>query len=251
MSEIITAIVIDDESRARSLMRDMLRETCPEVQVLADSPDLPNGVKAIHKFKPNLVFLDIEMPGHSGLELMEFFDEEDVDFSVIFTTAYHEYAIQAFKLSAVDYLLKPIVSSDLAAAVARYKRRQGQSNLPNLLQMTRATNNAKIAVPSGSAVKFIEKQKIVYLKADSSYTELILDDGSTIVVSRTLKNFEDALLDDPQFFRCQKSYLINLNCVTEYRKADGGSIVLNGKYEVSISPEKVGEFLEKVNFIRR
>lgn len=251
MSEIITAIVIDDESRARSLLRDMLQEACPEVQILADCPDLPHGVKAIHKFKPQLVFLDIEMPGHSGLELMEFFDEAEVQFSVIFTTAYHEYAIQAFKMSAVDYLLKPISSSELAAAVARYKKRQGQSNLPNLLQMTRGVHNSKIAVPSGSAVKFIEKESIVYFKADSSYTEIILDDGNTIVVSRTLKNFEDALLDDPQFFRCQKSYLINLHCVTEYRKADGGSIVLKDKYEVSISTDKVAEFLEKVNFIRR
>jgi two-component system LytT family response regulator len=251
MRDYITAIVIDDESRARSLLRDMLLDCCPEVRVLADCPDLPSGVKAIHKFKPQLVFLDIEMPGHSGLELLDFFDADEVGFSVIFTTAYHEYAIQAFKLSAVDYLLKPIGTNDLVAAVALYKRRNGQSNLPNVSLMAQSSNSAKIAVPSGSAVKFIDKQAIVYLKADSSYTEVMLADGSHVVVSRTLKNFEDALQGDAQFFRCQKSYLVNLHCVTEYKKSDGGTLLLNGKHEVPISPDKVQEFLDKVHFIKR
>ena len=109
----ITAVIIDDEPNARILLREMLKLACPQVEVVAECADLPNGVKALRKLKPMLVFLDIEMPGHSGLELMDFFDEEEVGFSIIFTTAYHEHAIQAFKLNAVDYLLKPMEISDL------------------------------------------------------------------------------------------------------------------------------------------
>jgi two-component system LytT family response regulator len=113
------AIIVDDENKARQLLRAMLSDLCPNVEVVADCDDLPNGVKAIKRHSPDLVFLDIEMPGHSGLELLDFFNDDEVNFNIIFTTAYDHYAIQAFKLSAVDYLLKPLSPKDLVEAVER------------------------------------------------------------------------------------------------------------------------------------
>ena len=110
---IYKAIVIDDEKRARTLLKGMIDELSLGVQVVELCEDLPDGVKAIRKHKPDLIFLDIEMPGHSGLELLDFFDEQEINFSIIFTTAYNQYAVQAFKLSAIDYLLKPIAVNEL------------------------------------------------------------------------------------------------------------------------------------------
>src|SRR5574344_1957550 len=111
------AILIDDEKRARMNLSILLDENCPQIEIVAECENLPEGIKAIRRLKPDVVFLDIEMPGHSGLELLDFFDEHEVDFSIVFTTAYNEYAIQAFKLSAVDYLLKPINPDELVRAV--------------------------------------------------------------------------------------------------------------------------------------
>jgi two-component system, LytTR family, response regulator len=247
----ITAVIIDDEPNARMLLREMLKMTCPDVQVLEECPDLPHGVKALRKLKPMLVFLDIEMPGHSGLELLDFFNEDEVDFSIIFTTAYHAYAIQAFKLNAIDYLLKPLDAGDLEAAVARYVRRQGVSNIAQVRQMSQQAQQRKIAVPSGTTLKFLEPDQIVYLKADNTYTEIVLVDETKLVVSRTLKNFEEALADDKNFFRCHKSYIVNMLHVTQYNKSDGGSLLLRNKYEVGIAQDKVQEFLERVSFIKR
>lgn len=247
----ITAIIIDDEANARMLLREMLKMACGQVQVVAECADLPNGVKSIRKLKPQLVFLDIEMPGHSGLELLDFFDEDEADFSIVFTTAYHQYAIQAFKLNAVDYLLKPLEMTELEATIARFIKRQGVSNASQVRQMSLLTQQRKIAVPSGTTLKFIEPSQILYLKADNTYTEMYLLDGSKQVVSRTLKNFEDALADDKSFFRCHKSYIVNVAFVTQYNKSDGGSLVVQDKTDLPISQDKVQEFLDLMSFIKR
>lgn len=248
----IKAIIIDDEARARTLLNKMLEEYCPDVEVLADCADLPNGVKAIRKLKPELVFLDIEMPGHSGLELLEFFDEDDVDFSIIFTTAYNQYAIQAFKLSAVDYLLKPISPADLENAVDRFTKRNNidKSVLGNLRESLKPQVQ-KIAVPEGNAIKFIELDNVLYFKADSSYTEIYFTDGGKIIISRTLKNIEEALNGNPDFLRSHKSYLINMKYVSNYVKSDGGYIVIKDKHEIPITSDKVDELLEYASFVRR
>lgn len=113
-------IIIDDEPKARALLEAIIKDYCPQLQLMALCEDLPSGVKAIKKYQPSLVFLDIEMPGHSGLELLDFFNEEEVNFNVIFTTAYDEYAIRAFRFSAIDYLLKPIQHTQLVEAVDRF-----------------------------------------------------------------------------------------------------------------------------------
>lgn len=249
----IKAIIVDDELRARTLLKGLLAEFCKDVEVVADCDNLPNGVKAIRKHRPDIVFLDIEMPGHSGLELMEFFNEDEAGFSIIFTTAYNQYAVQAFKLSAIDYLLKPIEPEELENAVNRYKKRNhtDKANMNLLMESLKGNTANKIAVPASNGTKFIELSTIIYLRAENTYTEILTNDDKKILVSRTLKNFEEALSSNPKFFRSHKSYIVNTDYITDYIKSDGGYLVMDKKYEVSISTDKVQDFLEMSIPIKR
>ncbi len=249
----IKAIIIDDETRARSLLAKMLKEYCSDVEVIADCEDLPNGVKAIRKHKPDLVFLDIEMPGHSGLELLDFFDENEINFSIIFITAYNSYAIQAFKLSAVDYLLKPVEPGDLENAVERYKRRttKDRNSIVTLKENLKDDALDKIAVPDSNSVRFLNLEDILFFKADNTYTEIFFLDNNKLVISRTLKNIEDTLTGTAQFFRCHKSYIVNMKYLTDYVKSDGGYLVIKGKHNIPVSPDKVADLLNQAAFVKR
>jgi two-component system LytT family response regulator len=242
------AIIVDDENKARQLLRAMLADLCPQVEVVADCDDLPNGVKAIKRHSPDLVFLDIEMPGHSGLELLDFFNDDEVNFNIIFCTAYDNYAIQAFKLSAVDYLLKPISGKDLVEAVERTSRLQERDNsrIQMLRHQLQGDSAGKLAVPHLNGLRFLAFDEILYLRGERAYTSIVCRDGTTITASRNLKHFEDLLSSNKDFFRCHRSFIINLTYVKEYVRTDGGHVVLEGKIEVSISPDRVDALLERV-----
>lgn len=243
----IKAIIIDDEKMARTLLNGLLARYCPDVEVLEACADLPSGVKAIHKHKPDLVFLDIEMPGHSGLELMDFFDEKLTTFRIIFTTAYSQYAIQAFKLSAVDYLLKPIESEDLMQAVEHYKKQNEHVDYKILkANLAAGASNQKIAVHSMQSTKYIELKDLLFCKADCSYTDFYLKDGQKFKASKGLKYYEELLADHSHFQRCHKSYLVNLNHVTEHVKTDGGHLVVNREHNVPIASERSQYILKKL-----
>jgi len=163
------AILIDDEIQARKLLQNLILNFLPDVEVVAECGDLPNGVKAIRKHKADLVFLDIEMPGHSGLELLDFFSPEELTFSVIFTTAYSQYAIRAFKLNAIDYLLKPLDPEEVVAAVGRArKQKTTREQLAGLKQAGENQSYARIAVPVGQSLHFVDLSNVVYFKADNS-----------------------------------------------------------------------------------
>jgi len=245
----IKAIIVDDEPMARQLLNGMLNTVCPNVEVLELCSNLPEGVKAIRKLKPNLIFLDIEMPGHSGLELLDFFDENEVDFSIIFTTAYNHYAIRAFKLSAIDYLLKPLDEEAIKDAVERYERNVIKKTDFSTLR-TNLNQNAskKLAIHTISSVRFVELNQIVYLKADGSYTQITLSNDEKITSSKNLKHFEQILADSTEFMRSHKSYIMNVNFITSYVKTDGGSFILNNTHEISVSPGKIEEILSKLSF---
>lgn len=249
----IKAIIIDDEERARILLKGMLKEFVNDVEVIEECKDLPNGIKAIKKHSPDLVFLDIEMPGHSGIELLDFFNDNEVNFDIIFTTAYNQYAIKAFKLSAIDYLLKPIEIEELQQSIERYKIKQKRQQLDYLAlrENLSSSTNERIAIPIGNAIKFIEPSSIMCLKADSSYSEIYLEDSTKLIVSRTLKNFEEVLNSANGFLRCHKSFLVNVNFITDYVKSDGGYVVLKGGMELSISSEKTAELLEMMKLVKR
>lgn len=244
------AIIIDDEKRARVSLSLLLKEFCPEVSIIAECENLPEGVKAIRKLQPDVVLLDIEMPGHSGLELLDFFDEKEINFSIIFTTAYNEYAVQAFKLSAVDYLLKPIVPEELVNSIARVEK-QKHVQYKTLAENLNQGSFQKIAVPSGSSLVVITISDIIYIKGEGSYSELYLKDKTKLLVSRNLKNFEETLLKDSRFLRAHKSYIVNFENIVSYNKSDGGWLEMENGVTIPVSSEKCSVILERMNIIKR
>lgn len=250
------AILIDDEKRARLNLSILLDENCPQVEIVAECENLPEGVKAIRRLKPDVVFLDIEMPGHSGLELLDFFDENEVDFSIVFTTAYNEYAIQAFKLSAVDYLLKPINPEELLQAVQRVERQKMKTENYQLLKSSiKSESFEKIAVPSGNLILFLNLNEIIYIKGEGAYSDVFLQDKTKHTVSRNLKNFEEIICPsnccNKNFVRVHKSFIVNLDFVKAFNKSDGGSLDLVTGQQIPVSLEKSTAILEKIQLIRR
>lgn len=246
-------IIIDDEPPARTLLRGMIGKYFPEFEVVADCENLASGVLAIKAYKPDLVLLDIEMPGRSGLEIMDYFKSEEVDFGIIFTTAYNQYAIKAFKLSAVDYLLKPLGVEDLEESLNRFKirRSQGANDLAALKGiMNPGSPISKLAIPSSNSLLFIDLETIRFFKADSSYTEIHYGDGQKQIVSRTLKNFEEALEGHPLFFRCHKSYMVNLKNVDAFVKSEGGYLMVDEE-RIPISSDRVSSLLELHKLVKR
>lgn len=244
------AIIIDDEKRARVSLSLLLNEYCPEIEIVADCENLPEGVKGIRKYNPDVVFLDIEMPGHSGLELLDFFDEKEIGFSIIFTTAYNEFAIQAFKLSALDYLLKPIVPEELVMAISKLKR-QKNIQFKALSENIHNEKLNKIAIPSGSSLILLDISKISHIKGDGSYSEVFMTDKTKHLVSRNLKNFEEVLFQDKRFLRIHKSFIVNFDGVVSFTKSDGGWLNLKNNVSIPVSPEKMNLIMERIAIIKR
>lgn len=242
----LKALIIDDEAKARRILLELLKEYCPQVEVVGEADDVPNAVKAIHKHQPNLVFLDIEMPGYTGFQLLDFFD--NVSFEIIFTTAYREYAIQAFQVSAIDYLLKPIQIELLIKAIEKVESQL--SSAPQINERIDALKSnlsqehiTRIALPVAEGLLFVEVEEIVYLNAEGAYTQIFLDGGKKVLVSKKIKSFEK-VLDHPSFFRTHRSYLINLNRVKQYVKQDGGYIVMDNNDSVNLARERKEDFLK-------
>ncbi|MFY8097224.1 MAG: LytR/AlgR family response regulator transcription factor [Flavobacterium sp.] len=248
----IKAIIIDDEKRARLNLTLLLTEYCSDITIIAECENLPEGVKAIRKNKPDLVFLDIEMPGHSGLELLDFFDENEVNFKIIFTTAYQEYAIQAFKFSAIDYLLKPINPNELVDSIARFtKEKEKYNNYAILRENLKQDTLKKIAVPSGNSLLFLETEKIIFIKGEGAYSEINCENNEKYLVSRNLKNFEDIICFNSIFVRTHKSYIVNTQFIRAYNKSDGGSLELKNGLQLPLSNEKLEIILEAIEIIKR
>lgn len=245
------AIIIDDEKAARTLLQAMIEKYCKDIEIVATCEDLPNGVKSIRKLKPDLVLLDIEMPGHSGLELLEFFNEDEVNFSIIFTTAYNNYAIQAFKLSAIDYLLKPIEREELIKSIERFKKHNNKNDFSILKENIQEAQPQKLALPTGSSVKFVNLSEVLFFKADGSYTHITLANGDKVMVSKPLKTYEELLENNKSFIRSHKSYIVNINHVTDLVKSEGGYLKVQNNYEVGLSPEKSEEVIELLNILRK
>jgi len=246
----ITAIIIDDEKKCISLLEKMIRQSLPDVNILATATQSEEGIKLIRQHEPDLVFLDIEMPKKNGFEVLD--ATKDIPYEIIFTTAYNQYAIKAIRFSALDYLLKPVDADELTYAIQRYKSkhvsdtRQQQiemlfSNLKNLSQPFH-----KISVATLEGVIFINTSDILYCEATGSYTILYLGNGEKLTTSRSLKDFEE-LLYEHSFFRIHHSYLININEMKRYIKGDGGSVIMSNNVELPVSKRKKEEFLKKLH----
>lgn len=225
----IRALLIDDEKHSLESLQIELGQHCPEVEVVDACKGSKAGLQGILTHKPDLIFLDIEMPGMNGFELLD--KVRDIPIDVIFTTAYDEYAIKAIKVSAMDYLLKPIDVTELKRAVTRVAEKKqtdhSQQKLEVLLTNIQNANHGfqKLAIPTLSGLNFVNVSDIIYCEADGNYTTIHTRSGDKHVISKTMKETEE-LLSNPGFFRTHQSFLVNLNCIKEYIKGSGGQLVL-------------------------
>ena len=226
---LIKAIIIDDEERARDILASCLAMYCPDVEVIATASNVPDGVLLINQHKPDLVFLDVEMPEYNGFELLKFFSE--INFEIIFVTAYSEHALTAFKVSAIDYILKPIDIDQLVNAVEKFKEKRHQSTARQRLEFLQETLQheeiKRIALPMSEGLLFVEISEIVMLEADGSYTDVHLCSGSKILVSKKLKFFDDLLMQRTNFFRVHRSFIVNVNHMERYSKGDNTIALVN------------------------
>jgi len=243
------AIIVDDELNARLALRGILEENFPEIEIVCENVDVPSAVKSIHSFQPELVFLDIAMPGYSGLELLNFFDENNSSFKIIFVTAYAEYAINAFELSAVDYILKPVRVEALQRALSKINETKSVETLKVLQHNLEIPQNKKIALNTGDGITFIELIDILYLKADGSYTHFFLSNKSKITVSKKIAEFE-RLEQVSNFMRIHRSHIINLERIQKILKQDGGIVIMDNGDELSISNDRKAALLEKFESFR-
>jgi len=247
----ITALLIDDEANSRQAMRNLLSQLCPDVTIAGEAKNVDMGIELIHSVKPQLIFLDIQMPGKTGFDLLAAIDK--VDFDIIFTTAYHEYAVKAFRFSAIDYLLKPIDPDDLVNAVARVREKHNPAStsqvqlLKQLWQQLSVNKNAqnlnqKLALATQEGIHLIEVNDIVWCESLGSYTKFYLSNGEKLVTSKLIKEYEE-ILADYQFFRVHQSYLISLQHVKKYVKGDGGQVWMTDGAEVEVARRRKEEFL--------
>jgi two-component system, LytTR family, response regulator len=238
------AIIIDDENKARQLLNALLAEHCPQVEVLDLCADLPSGVRSINKYSPDVIFLDIELPGLNGLKILEFFNEDEINFSIIFVTAYNDYALQAFKLSAVDYLLKPINVDLLVEAVTRFEQNQNRKlkQLEALKNNLSSSEDKKIVIPNIDAMHYVSPADILYIKGEGAYSTFYLENEQKYMLSRNLKHVEDMLADFTYLKRCQKSYIINTTKIKSFSKQDYMATLANG-VQVPVSAQKLEEIM--------
>lgn len=246
----IKAVIVDDEVGSRNNLRLLLEEYCQEVEVCGMGHDVLSGLELVKKHRPRILFLDIEMPQHSGFKLVEMLDPQERP-GIVFVTAYEQYAIRAFKVSAVDYLLKPIVPGELQTAVEKIMRQdqaQREAVMAALQENLKTTALAKIAIPHQEGFSFLDPQDIVVLEASRSYTQVHVLDGRRLLVARSLREFDDLLTDDEgrtPFFRPHRSYIIHLGHVREWVRKDGGFLLMANDLKVTIARNRQDEFLRR------
>jgi two-component system LytT family response regulator len=230
----LKAAILDDEIRGSKLLSHKLDVFEEELQVVAVFNESVRAADVIAGLDIDVLFLDVEMPGLNGFQFLERLGS--FDFEVIFTTAYDSYTLEALRLSAVDYLLKPIDEDELETAIKRLKVRVREKKAYKAIKPERKTRN-RLPLPTAEGVYIVDKANIIRVEAMSNYSVFLLNDAKKIVVSKTLKEFESAL-DDGQFIRINRSVIVNLDFVVKYRKGDGGTLELSDGSEVEVSPQK-------------
>lgn len=241
----LKVLLIDDEKNARLALTGMITSNFPDIEIVREAENVPDAVKAIHKLKPDVILLDIEMPGYLGVNILDFFDSKDITFKIIFVTAYNDYAIQAFEMAAIDYLLKPTRIDQLKRAFDRIRTEQNNSNeqYAALKENLSGKKLSKIAFNTSEGLIISNLEQIRMLKADGSYTHICFTDDNKVTVSKSLQEYKE-LEDSQLFFRINRSYLINISCIEKISKKDGGNVVLDNGLELSISLEKRNKLAE-------
>ena len=244
----IRAIIIDDDSYTSEALALQLEKYCPEVKLEGTFGNGLEGLGAIKKIKPDLVFLDVEMPKMNGFEMLEALDE--INFELIFTTSYDQYALKAIRFSAIDYLLKPIDREELQKAVQKVVKRTSRpmaQQMEILMQKLKTPSKviSKLAMPTMEGLQMVLIDSIISCESDSNYTILRLKDNHRLIVSRTLKDIEE-MLEDHSFARVHHSYMVNLNEIEKYVKGEGGYLLMSDGTTVDVSRSKKEMLLRKL-----
>jgi two-component system LytT family response regulator len=245
----LKAIIVDDETHCIHRLSEMLKDYCANnVELLDSFSSVDEGIAGILKLKPDVVFLDVQMNDKTGFDLLN--EIPDINFEVIFTTAYEKYAVQAFKFSAVDYILKPVDAQDVVAAVNKVNKKISGNEISqkiNTLFHNLNNNQAKrISIPTADGITFLEINDIVRCQSQINYTMIFLKDKQKITVAKTLKEFEE-LLSDYNFYRVHNSHLVNLSCIKKYHRGKGGTISMIDHSEIEVSSRRKEGLLERLS----
>lgn len=243
----IRTIIIDDEPPCIRNLAAMLQRYCPQVAVVATCESGEQGIERIGELKPDLVFLDVEMPVLNGFDMLARLKQ--IDFDLVFTTSYDEYALRAFKVNAVDYLLKPIDREELIKAVSKIRTQPLHQplaeQLQNLLHSYLAPNSspARVALPSSDGLQFIAPENILSCESEDNYTHIRLKEGQKLLISITLGDVEQ-MLPPNSFVRVHRSFLVNLKEIHKFIRRDGGYLVLSDGSEIPVSRYKKDELMK-------
>ncbi len=251
----IKALIVDDEQNSRQTLRGLLQAIAPDVTILADAKNTEQARKYIETLQPDLVFLDINMPGETGIEFLESLGSPA--FNVIFCTAYDEYAVKAFRLNAIDFLLKPIDPDELEQAIAKVKLQGTKVAKEQISQVGKQINEReklnidRIALPTSEGIHFVNLVDIVWLESLGSYTKFHINGQKPIVVSRLIKEYEE-LLEGHNFLRVHQSSVVNMKHVKKYVRGDGGQVWLSDGSEIEVARRRKDELIAALgnNFLQ-
>jgi len=242
----IKVVIIDDEKNARTTLSKFLAKTNFQIKILGEADDVDSGVELIQKESPDLAFLDIQLKTGTGFDVLQKLSNNQCE--IIFVTAYDDYAIKAFQMSAFGYILKPIQLSELNKALQRFEqltqKNKNDSRTQVLVENMDANSLKKLVVSNLNGFKVVPLSVIIYMQAEVNYTYIFLENGEKLLTSKTMKEYE-TLLTDYGFFRIHQSYLINLSHVQEYIKGEGGTVNIPGKKSLPVSRRRKKEFIQR------
>ncbi|GGA98043.1 LytR/AlgR family response regulator transcription factor [Puia dinghuensis] len=247
----INYVLIDDEPKNTKILKSMIAEFCPNTKFVGAAPGVADGEVMIRREQPDLVFLDIQLSHENAFDLLDRL--LPVTFEVIFVTAYNEYAVKAFRYSALDYLLKPVNIQELCAAVARVdekmRLRSTNQQLHNLLSNLRSpeVTTHKLAIPNAESLTFISVSDIVRCEASGGYTTFFLTNGEKMLSTKTIKEYEDVLPPDI-FLRIHSKHIVNILHVKKYHRGRGGYVEMDGRYTIEVSARRKADFLSRFGF---
>jgi two-component system, LytTR family, response regulator len=241
--------IIDDDSNIRDLYKSIINKNFDTVTEILEARSVKTGIDLLKTNKPDIVILDIDLSDGTGFDLLQ--EIKDFDFSLIFSTAFNEFAIKAIKFSALDYILKPIDSQEFCGAITKAIEFREKSLFENKIKVffnnfSQVNQNKKIVLKSQNEYNIISLKDIIYCKSDNSYTTFYLVNDEKHVVSKSIKEYED-LFNDLYFFRPHNSYLVNLNCIKKLDKSDGGFLILTNGKEVPVSHRKKSQLIKVLN----
>ena len=244
----VKCIIVDDEPKSRRNLRDLLNKYCNQVEIVGEAASAAEALKLLKQTPPDLLLLDIEMPGGSGFDLLKSINDQQ--FEVIFITAFDRYGIQAVKFCAIDYILKPIdifeLSKAIEKAVVQIKRKKENKRLSELVaNLDRSDEEKRLALPLSDKIEFVVINQIIHIQADGNYTRIFVESHKEYMVCKTLKEYQE-ILEPYGFLRTHQSHLINCRKIEAYVKTDGGYILMKGGANIPISRQRKEEVMHRI-----